>query len=63
MNMCMCDVTDIPQAAAQDEVVLLGCQGEEVVSAETLANWIGSINYEVVTRAEPIGPRLVVREA
>lgn len=60
MNMCMADVTDIPGAKAGDEVVLLGRQGEEMLSAETLANWIGTINYEVVTRAEPIGPRLVV---
>lgn len=60
MNMCMADVTDIPAAQAGDEVVLLGRQGEETLSAETLANWIGTINYEVVTRAEPIGPRFVV---
>lgn len=60
MNMIIVDVTDIPQAKAGDPVVLLGRQGNEVLSAETMAAWIGTINYEVVTRAEPHGPRVVV---
>lgn len=60
MNMTVVDVTDIAGAAANDEVVLLGRQGEEVLSAELLASWAGTINYEVVTRAEPGGVRLTV---
>jgi alanine racemase len=60
MNMIAVDVTDVPGAAAGDEVVLLGAQGDERISAEELAAWSGTINYEVVARAEPVGPRLLV---
>jgi alanine racemase len=60
MNMCMADVTDIPRAKLEDEVVLLGGSGEERISAETLAAWAGTINYEVVTRISPLLERRVV---
>jgi alanine racemase len=35
-------------AAAGDEVVLIGSQGLETISAEEMASWLGTINYEVV---------------
>jgi len=60
MNMCVADVTDIPQARLEDEGVLLGRSGEEQVSAETLASWAGTINYEIVTRISPLLERRVV---
>jgi alanine racemase len=60
MNMCMVDVTDIPGAALEDEVVLLGRQGDEQVSAEQLAAWCGTISYEIVSRIHPSLPRVVV---
>ncbi|MBN2358961.1 MAG: alanine racemase [Deltaproteobacteria bacterium] len=60
MNMTTIDVTDVGGAAAGDEVVLLGSQGDERISAETMASWLDTINYEVVARAEPHGPRVVV---
>lgn len=60
MNMIVVDVTDVADAAVGDEIVLLGRQGQEEVSAETMAGWLDTINYEVVTRAEPGGERLVV---
>ncbi|MCP4678132.1 MAG: alanine racemase [Deltaproteobacteria bacterium] len=60
MNLTMIDVTDIPDAAPGDEVVLLGSQGEENVSAEDLACQTGTINYETVTRIAPGAPRIVV---
>jgi len=60
MNMCVADVTDIPQARLEEEVVLLGGSGEERVSAETLATWAGTINYEIVTRISPLLERRVV---
>ncbi len=62
MNMCLADVTDIPDAAAGSEVVLLGRQNGDAVTADDMAAWLGTINYEVVTRAEPAGPRIVVGE-
>ncbi|RLB55780.1 MAG: alanine racemase [Deltaproteobacteria bacterium] len=60
MNLTMVDVTDIPGVSLEQEVVLLGRQGEEVISAEQMAGWAQTINYEVVTRADPHAPRLVV---
>jgi alanine racemase len=51
------DVTDIPGVAPEDEVVLLGRQGEEQVTAEQMASWAQTINYEIVTRADPHAPR------
>jgi alanine racemase len=60
MNMCMVDVTDIPAAALEDEVVLLGRQGDERITAEQLAAWRGTIAYEIVSRIHPSLPRVVV---
>jgi alanine racemase len=48
--MSMVDVTDVPDAVAGDVVTLLGSNGEERVSAEQLAAWMGTIHYEVVAR-------------
>lgn len=62
MNMCMVDVTDIPGAGLEDEVVLLGRQGDERVTAEQLAAWRGTISYEIVSRIHPSLPRIVIGE-
>ncbi len=61
MNMCMADVTDVKGVKAGDTVVLLGKDKKETVTAEDLAGHIGTINYEVVTRINPLAPRIVVR--
>ena len=60
MNLTMVDISDIPHAGLEEEVVLLGQDGEERVSAETMAEWAGTINYEIVTRISPLFPRRVV---
>jgi alanine racemase len=57
--MCVIDVTDVPGVHVEDEVVLLGRQKNEEMSAEDIASKIGSINYEVVTRINPLLPRIV----
>ena len=59
MNMCLADVTDVPGVKVEDEVVLLGRQKTEMVSAEEIASKIGSINYTVVTNINPLIPRIV----
>jgi alanine racemase len=56
MNMIMVDVTDIPDVKLEDEVVLIGRQGKEHITAEDIGEWSGTINYEVTTR---IGERIV----
>lgn len=48
MNVCVIDVTDIPGVAAGDEVVIMGRQGDEEITADEMAAWMGTINYEVL---------------
>ena len=60
MNMTLVDLTDVPDVAVEDEVVLLGAQGDEKLPAEQLAAWCGTIAYEIVARIHPSLPRCVV---
>jgi alanine racemase len=60
MNMTMLDVTDVP-CQPDDEVVLLGRQGDAEIRAEDLAEKIGTIAYEVVSRINPRIPRIASR--
>ncbi len=62
MNMMMVDVTHIPDAKVGTVVTLLGSDGEERVSAEQLAGWMGTINYEVVARIYSSQPRYLVED-
>lgn len=50
MNIMMVEVSDISDIKLEDEVVLIGRSGEEVISVETFAKWAGTINYEITTR-------------
>jgi len=59
MDMAMIDVTDIPGVKEGDEVVLIGAQGAERISADDVAERLGTINYEVVTQILPRVPRTV----
>ena len=60
MNFVTVDVTDIPGVKLEDEVVLLGKQEQERISAEYLASLCGTINYEIVTRINPKIPRFIL---
>ena len=60
MNMIMIDVTDIPGVRLEDEVALLGNKDGLKVSADEWAKKIGTINYEVVSRINPLLPRIIV---
>lgn len=60
MNMTMVDVTNIPDAKVEDEVVLLGSQKDEAISAEQVADWMKTINYEVVARIHESIKRILV---
>jgi alanine racemase len=48
MNACIADVTGLPEVQVGDEVVLLGRQGCERIEAQELADWLGTIHYEVL---------------
>jgi len=60
MNMMMVDVTHIPEVGVGSVATLLGTDGDEQVSAEQLAAWMGTINYEVISRIHPSQPRVVI---
>lgn len=57
MNMLMIDVSDALAARVGSLVTLLGSSGDETISAEDLARWCGTINYEIVSRIHPVVPR------
>lgn len=61
MNMCVADVTELPHVRVEDGVVLLGRQKNETVTAEELAEKIDTINYEIVTRINPMIPRITIK--
>jgi len=59
MNMMVADVSHLTQVAANDEVVLMGRQGSEYISATDVASWAQTIHYELLTRLNADIPRLV----
>jgi len=47
MDQCMVDVSAVPDVKLGDEVVVLGKQGDQEISADDLAAINGTINYEI----------------
>ena len=47
MDQCMVDVSAVPDVKLGDEIVLMGKQGDNEISADDLANINGTINYEI----------------
>lgn len=60
MNITLVDVTDIENVVSEEEVVLLGKQGNEEVTADHLASIAGTINYEIITGINPNLERKIV---
>ncbi len=58
MDQCMVDVTDILHTRMGDEVVLIGHQGDATLTAEKVAERLGTINYEVVAEILARVPRV-----
>lgn len=58
MDMTIIDVTGVPSVEQGDEVILIGIQDKETLSAEEMALAAGTINYEVVTRINPLIQRI-----
>ncbi|WP_240194780.1 alanine racemase [Desulfobulbus rhabdoformis] len=48
MNLTLVDVTDVGSVHVGDEVVLLGKQGDAEITADDIATWMETINYEVL---------------
>jgi alanine racemase len=58
MDMCMLDVTAVPGVREGDEVVLIGSQGRERITADDIAAKIGTIAYEVLCGISSRVPRI-----
>jgi alanine racemase len=59
MDQTMISINDIPNVRMGDEVVLIGPQGEDEITAEEVAGWLGTVNYEVVSEILARVPRVV----
>jgi alanine racemase len=58
MDQCMLQLDDVPDAQVGDEVVLMGRQGDEVISAEEIAERWSTFNYEVICGLSARLPRV-----
>ena len=58
MDMTMLDVTDAPRARVGDDVVLIGRQERETITAGEVAERLGTIPYEVTTMLSSRVPRV-----
>jgi alanine racemase len=58
MDFIMVDVTDIPKVSLGDEVVLIGSQGKEMITAEEIADRMNTISYEVFCSIGKRVPRI-----
>ena len=58
MDQTMVSVQHIPEARAGDEVVLIGAQGSDHITAEEVATHLGTNNYEVVSALLARVPRI-----
>lgn len=61
MDLMMVDVTAVEGVASGDEVVIIGKQGNEVITAEDIAAQTGTIPYEILCNVARRVPRIAVR--
>lgn len=58
MDMCVVDVTGIRRVRPGDIATLIGGQGKEYISAGEVADTIGTTQYEIITRINPLIQRI-----
>ena len=62
MDQTLVDVTALRgRVELGDEVVIIGRQGDEELTADELAETLGTINYEIVTCIAARVPRVVIQ--
>jgi alanine racemase len=60
MNMFSVDVSSLKKVNVEDEVVILGKQGRQEITAEEIAKLLNTINYEVTARISALLPKIVI---
>ncbi len=63
MDQLLLDVTDLPPVEPGEVATFIGCQGDECISVENIADLAGTIPYEVLTRFAARLPRVPVNGA
>ena len=58
MDMCMVDVTDVPEAKVGDVVTIFGEDRGSTIAVESLSNALGTIPYEVLCSINKRIPRI-----
>ena len=62
MDMCTLDISQVPECAVGDEVVLMGEQGGERITADEIAAKVHSISYEILCALGKRAPRVFLQE-
>ena len=62
MDQFMVDVTDIGDVKMGDEVTLLGKDGEETITADTLGDLSGRFSYELICDINKRVPRIYIKD-
>ena len=60
MDQLMMDVSDVPEAKSGDIVTMIGRDGDEIITADDLAQVYGTIGYEVVCGISKRVPRIYI---
>lgn len=60
MDMCMVDVTGVPDVQIGDIATIFGSDGGETISADELAEAAGTISYELLCAVSPRVPRVYI---
>lgn len=61
MDQCMIDITDIKDVKNNDEVILIGSNGDKNVDAEVVASWLNTISYEIINLISKRVPRVFIK--
>jgi alanine racemase len=62
MDQCMIDVTEVEGVKVGDEVILMGENNGLKITADDLAEAIGTINYEIVCMISKRVPRVYIKD-
>ncbi|HET6581817.1 MAG TPA: alanine racemase C-terminal domain-containing protein, partial [Nannocystaceae bacterium] len=57
MDVCMLDVTDLPDVRAGEEVTLVGAQGRGRIDLYEMAQWANTVPYEITCGLSKRVPR------
>lgn len=60
MNMFVVDVSNIKDVRPEDEVIIIGYQNKNKITAEEIARKTNTINYEIITHINPLLPRIIL---